>query len=105
MRPITAMARSARRQINQDDVRVLSKAIEQDLLAVGRDVETLHLEALAQVREPAEASGGEIEQPEVEVVVANPASAPAPCPPAESDTGYRPRDMDLRQRERLPFRQ
>src|ERR1700716_2709343 len=48
---VRVMAISARRQIDQDHVRVFAEAVEEDLLAVTRDIEALHVEARTQLRE------------------------------------------------------
>ncbi len=52
-------------QVDQDDVGVLARAVEDQVLAVRRDVERIQEAAIAEVRELAGRVRGEIEQPEV----------------------------------------
>ena len=54
-----------RRQVDQDDVGVLARAVEDEVLAVRRDVERIQEAAIAEVGELPGRVSGEIEQPEV----------------------------------------
>src|SRR6266852_4837494 len=53
---------SARRKIDQDNVRILTIAIKENLLPIGRNIETSVDESRAQMSEVAELAGGQIEQ-------------------------------------------
>ena len=59
------MIRASLRQIDEDDIRVVPQTVEDDLLAIGRDVERADLAVIAEAGERASLLRGEIEQPEI----------------------------------------
>ncbi len=61
-------SRESFRQIDQDDIRVLARSIEHDLLPVRADVERLQAALIAQAGELTLFLRGEIEQPEVGLI-------------------------------------
>ena len=59
------MMRVSLRQIDEDDIRVVTQAVEDDFLAIRRDVECAELAVIAEAGERASLLRGEIEQPEI----------------------------------------
>ena len=60
-----AVIRPLFRQIDQHDVRVLARSVEDDLFPVGRDVERPQDAVIAEAGERTGLLRGEIEQPEI----------------------------------------
>ena len=54
------------RQVDEDDIRILARAVEDDLLAVGRDVEGQERAVIVEAGELTDRSGGEIQPPEIQ---------------------------------------